>query len=138
MPQAANEVVAKIEAGGGKALAVKCDVRSEVEILDLFDAADGLGRLAALVNSAGIVDVTARVDQMSADAHAADDGHQRRRQHAVRARGREADVDAAGGKGGVIVNVSSAQPCLDRPDSMSTTPPRRARSTRSPSASAAR
>jgi NAD(P)-dependent dehydrogenase (short-subunit alcohol dehydrogenase family) len=106
--QAANEVVAAIEAGGGKALAVKCDVRSEVDILDLFIAADGLGRLAALVNSAGIVDVTARVDQMSAD--------RMHRMMAINVVGsmlcaREAVKRMStqfGFKGGVIVNLSSA------------------------------
>ncbi len=115
MPQAANEVVAKIEAGGGKALAVKCDVRSEVEILDMFVAADGLGRLAALVNSAGIVDMTARVDQMSAD--------RMQRMMAVNVVGsmlcaREAVKRMStqfGGKGGVIVNLSSAAAVLGSP-----------------------
>ena len=113
--EAANEVVAKIEAGGGKALAVKCDVRSEVEILDLFMAADGLGRLAALVNSAGIVDATARVNQMSAD--------RMHRMMAINVVGsmlcaREAVKRMStqfGGKGGVIVNLSSAAAVLGSP-----------------------
>jgi NAD(P)-dependent dehydrogenase (short-subunit alcohol dehydrogenase family) len=113
--QAANDVVATIEAGGGKALAVKCDVRSEVEILDLFMAADGLGRVAALVNSAGIVDVTARVDRMSAD--------RMHRMMAINVVGsmlcaREAVKRMStqfGGKGGVIVNVSSAAAVLGSP-----------------------
>lgn len=113
--QAANDVVAKIEAGGGKALAVKCDVRSEIEILDLFIAADGLGRLAALVNSAGIVDITARVDQMSAD--------RMQRMMAINVVGsmlcaREAVKRMStqfGGKGGVIVNLSSAAATLGSP-----------------------
>jgi NAD(P)-dependent dehydrogenase (short-subunit alcohol dehydrogenase family) len=113
--QAANDVVATIAAGGGKALAVKCDVRSEVEILDLFIAADGLGRLAALVNSAGVVDVTARVDQMSAD--------RMQRMMAINVVGsmlcaREAVKRMStqfGGKGGVIVNISSAAAVLGSP-----------------------
>lgn len=110
--QAAGEVVAQIEAGGGKALAVKCDVRSEVDILDLFVKADDLGRLAALVNSAGIVDVTARVDQMSAS--------RMQRMMAINVIGsmlcaREAVKRMStqfGGKGGVIVNLSSAAAVL--------------------------
>jgi NAD(P)-dependent dehydrogenase (short-subunit alcohol dehydrogenase family) len=106
--QAADEVVAKIRAGGGTALAVKCDVRSEVEIIDLFIKADDFGQLSALVNSAGIVDVTARVDQMSAERI--------QRMMAINVVGsmlcaREAVKRMStryGGKGGAIVNVSSA------------------------------
>ena len=52
---AANEVVAAIEASNGKAIAVKCDVGSEADILALFQAADAFGALGALVNNAGIV-----------------------------------------------------------------------------------
>ena len=64
--QAAGNVVTEIEAKGGRAIAVKCDVASEADILNLFKAADAFGPLGALVNSAGVVDVTARVDEMSA------------------------------------------------------------------------
>lgn len=113
--QAANEVVARIEADGGKAQAVKCDVRSEIEILDLFIAADGMGRPAALVNSAGIVDMTERLDQMSAVRI--------QRMMAVNVVGsmlcaREAVKRMStqfGGKGGVIVNVSSVAASLGSP-----------------------
>jgi NAD(P)-dependent dehydrogenase (short-subunit alcohol dehydrogenase family) len=113
--QAANEVVAKIKAGGGTASAVKCDVRSEVEIIDLFIKADDLGRVAALVNSAGIVDMTARVDQMSAQRI--------ERMMAINVVGtmlcaREAVKRMStqfGGKGGVIVNLSSAAAVLGSP-----------------------
>ena len=52
---AANEVVSKIEASNGKAIAVKCDVGHESHILDLFSAADKFGTLGALVNNGGIV-----------------------------------------------------------------------------------
>ena len=52
---AAGEVVAQIGASNGKAIAVKCDVGSENDILALFKAADGFGTLGALVNNAGIV-----------------------------------------------------------------------------------
>ena len=50
-----DEVVAAIEAKNGKAIAVKCDVGSESDILALFKAADEFGTLGALVNNAGIV-----------------------------------------------------------------------------------
>ena len=52
---AAKEVVALIERKNGKAIAVKCDVGSEADILALFEAADEFGTLGALVNNAGIV-----------------------------------------------------------------------------------
>jgi NAD(P)-dependent dehydrogenase (short-subunit alcohol dehydrogenase family) len=113
--QAANEVVTTITAAGGKAVAVKCDVRSEVEIIDLFVKADDLGQLKALVNSAGIVDMTARVDQMSAERI--------QRMMAINVVGtmlcaREAVKRMStqfGGKGGAIVNLSSAAALLGSP-----------------------
>lgn len=113
--QAAHEIVARVEANGGKAMAVKCDVRFEVEILNLFKAADQHGRLGALVNSAGVVDVTARVDQMSAE--------RLHRMMGINVIGsmlcaREAVKRMStkhGGVGGVIVNVSSVAATLGSP-----------------------
>src|ERR1700761_6052209 len=64
---AADEVVATIEASNGKAIAVKCDVGSEPDILALFKAADAFGTLGALVNNAGIVGTSQRIDEMSAE-----------------------------------------------------------------------
>jgi NAD(P)-dependent dehydrogenase (short-subunit alcohol dehydrogenase family) len=65
--KAADDVVAQIEAKNGKAIAVKCDVGSEADILALFKAADAFGTLGALVNNAGIVGPSIRVDQMSVE-----------------------------------------------------------------------
>src|SRR6201996_9711862 len=64
---AADEVVAQIGASNGKAIAVKCDVASESDILALFKAADEFGTLGALVNNAGIVAKTSRLEDMSAE-----------------------------------------------------------------------
>src|SRR5258708_12343574 len=64
---AARSVVAAIEGKNGKAIAVKCDVGKEGDILALFKAADAFGTLGALVNNAGIVGTTSRVDEMSAE-----------------------------------------------------------------------
>jgi NAD(P)-dependent dehydrogenase (short-subunit alcohol dehydrogenase family) len=64
---AAREVVATIEASNGKAIAVQCDVGEEADILALFKAADAFGTLGALVNNAGIVGATSRVEDMSAE-----------------------------------------------------------------------
>jgi len=64
--QAAQSVVQQIEAGGGKALAVQADVAIEEQVLRMFETVDTqLGRLSALVNSAGVVDQASRVDAMS-------------------------------------------------------------------------
>ncbi|MCJ2090283.1 SDR family oxidoreductase [Methylobacterium sp. E-005] len=62
---AAQAVVDAITAKGGQARAVKGDVGSEADVIALFQAADGLGRLAALVNNAGVVDVKSDVADMS-------------------------------------------------------------------------
>ena len=104
---AANDVVAQIERSNGKAIAVKCDVASEHDILQLFAAADRFGTLGALVNNGGIVGTTSRVDEMSAERI--------QRMMAVNVIGsilcaREAVKRMStrhGGNGGVIVNLSS-------------------------------
>jgi NAD(P)-dependent dehydrogenase (short-subunit alcohol dehydrogenase family) len=113
--QAAGAVVTEIEAKGGKAIAVKCDVASEADILALFKAADALGPLGALVNSAGVVDVTARVDEMSAARiqrmmNINVIGSMLCAREAVRRMSTK-----HGGKGGAIVNVSSVAATLGAP-----------------------
>ncbi|WP_420967691.1 SDR family oxidoreductase [Bradyrhizobium sp. B120] len=114
---AANEVVAAIEARNGKAIAVKCDVGSEQDILALFKAADGFGTLGALVNNAGIVGKSGvRVDEMSAERI--------QQMMAVNVTGsilcaREAVKRMStkhGGQGGVIVNLSSVAARLGAPN----------------------
>jgi len=112
---AARSAVSAIEAKNGKAIAVKCDVGSEKDILALFKAADAFGTLAALVNNAGIVGTTSRVDEMSAERI--------QRMMAVNVTGsilcaREAVKRMSkrhGGKGGVIVNLSSVAAKLGSP-----------------------
>ncbi|WP_295846694.1 SDR family oxidoreductase [Tardiphaga sp.] len=113
---AANEVVAGIETTNGKAIAVKCDVGNEADILALFKAADEFGPLGALVNNAGIVGPSLRVDQMSTDRIV--------RMMAVNVTGsilcaREAVKRMStkhGGTGGVIVNLSSVAAKLGAPN----------------------
>ena len=113
---AANEVVAAIESRNGKAIAVKCDVGSEADILALFKAADAFGTLGALVNNGGIVGTTSRVDDMSAERI--------QRMMAVNVTGsilcaREAVKRMStrhGGKGGVIINLSSVAAKLGAPN----------------------
>lgn len=63
---AADEVVADIEQAGGQALAIQADVSVEADVLRLFETVDSTyGALDVLVNSAGIVDQMARIEDMS-------------------------------------------------------------------------
>ena len=63
---AADEVVRTIRDGGGQAMALQADVSHEDEVLAMFARIDAKwGPLAALVNNAGVVDVSSRVDGMS-------------------------------------------------------------------------
>lgn len=114
--QAAQEVVSRIRAEGGKAIAVQADVADEEQVLNLFKAVDAqLGRLTALVNNAGVVDVTARLDEMSVA--------RLKRMFDINVIGsmvcaREAVRRMStrhGGSGGAIVNVSSAAARLGAP-----------------------
>ncbi|TAG33927.1 MAG: SDR family NAD(P)-dependent oxidoreductase, partial [Polaromonas sp.] len=63
---AADEVVRLIRADGGQAITVQGDVAREADVLAMFEKVDAkFGRLCALVNNAGVVDQTSRVDAMS-------------------------------------------------------------------------
>jgi NAD(P)-dependent dehydrogenase (short-subunit alcohol dehydrogenase family) len=105
--QAAEAVMAAIHDKGGRAVAVPGDVSAPEDVEQIFRAADRIGRLAGLVNNAGIVDVAARVDEMSAERLA--------RVLAVNVTGSFLCAGAAirrmstrhGGQGGAIVNVAS-------------------------------
>lgn len=113
---AADEVVRAIRATGGHAIAVQADVADEAQVLRMFDTLDAkLGRLKGLVNNAGVVDVTARLDEMSVARW--------RRMFDINVIGsllcaREAVRRMSprhGGNGGAIVNVSSAASRLGSP-----------------------
>jgi NAD(P)-dependent dehydrogenase (short-subunit alcohol dehydrogenase family) len=107
--EAARKVVTEIEAGGGEAFAVRGDVGTEADVMAMFEAVDRrFGKLDALVNNAGVVDLVARVDEMNAE----------RIERILRINvlgsflcAREAIKRMStrhGGKGGIIVNMSSA------------------------------
>ena len=113
---AADEVVRHIRASGGTAITVQADVAVEADVLAMFKKVDAkLGRLTALVNNAGVVDMTSRVDAMSAE--------RLQRMFAVNVFGsfmcaREAVQRMSTryqGEGGTIVNVSSAAARLGAP-----------------------
>ncbi|RUU01219.1 SDR family oxidoreductase [Mesorhizobium sp. USDA-HM6] len=113
---AAEALVAELEAAGGEAFAVKGDVGDEADVVAMFEAVDrAFGRLDAFVNNAGIVDVKARVDKMSAGRV--------ERMMRINVVGSFLCVREAvkrmstrhGGKGGAIVNISSAAARLGSP-----------------------
>lgn len=114
-PERADDVVSAIEAGGGRANAIRADVASEDDCLRTFAEADRIGRLTGLVNNAGVVDVAARLTDMSFA--------RLRRIFDINVLGtilcsREAVrrmSTAHGGKGGAIVNVSSASAKIGSP-----------------------
>lgn len=113
---AATAVADAIKAGGGQAIAVAADVGVEADVVRLFATVDAqLGTLTALVNNAGVLERQMRVDEMDAA-----------RLNRIFA----ANVTSAflcakeairrmstthGGRGGAIVNVSSAAARLGSP-----------------------
>lgn len=107
--QAAQQVAGQVQALGGEALLVQADVSVEAEVGDLFETIDRTwGPLTGLVNNAGIVGAKARVDEIEAERI--------ERMFAVNVFGSIYCAQEAvrrmstryGGKGGAIVNVSSA------------------------------
>ena len=113
---AADEVVRTIRDSGGNAMAVQADVGDEAQVLAMFQKVDArFGRLTALVNNAGVVDVTARVDEMSVA--------RLERMFRINVIGsfvcaREAVRRMStryGGSGGAIVNISSGAARLGSP-----------------------
>ena len=114
---AANEIVQKIQQTGGEAIAIQADVGIEADVLRLFKTVDEkMGTLHVLINNAGMLEKQMRLDQMDVG----------RWQRVLNANvmgsflcAREAVLRMSskhGGKGGVIVNVSSAASRLGSPN----------------------
>ncbi|MDP7045970.1 MAG: SDR family oxidoreductase [SAR324 cluster bacterium] len=106
---AAKQIVEEINADGGRALAVGADISREEEVVKLFCTVDDkLGKISALVNNAGILETQMRIEEMNAA--------RLNRVFLTNVIGsflcaREAVKRMStknGGKGGAIVNVSSA------------------------------
>jgi NAD(P)-dependent dehydrogenase (short-subunit alcohol dehydrogenase family) len=113
---AAEQVAADVRALGRRALLVRADVADEAAVLAMFAAVDqGLGRITTLINNAGIVDMKARLDEMSTARF--------KRMLEVNVLGtllcsREAVKRMStrhGGAGGSIVNLSSIAASLGAP-----------------------
>jgi NAD(P)-dependent dehydrogenase (short-subunit alcohol dehydrogenase family) len=105
---AAAQVVREIESSGGRAVAIRCDVSREEEIIQLFETAEReLGKIGGLVNNAAVTGGFTRVEDLRAHAIA--------QVLAVNVAGtmlcsREAVRRMSvrnGGMGGSIVNISS-------------------------------
>ncbi len=116
----ADKLCESIALAGGTALGLQADVADEAQVLAMFAAIDAkFGRLDALVNNAGVVDMTARLDEMSVARW--------KRMFDINVIGsllcaREAVKRMStrygqkyGGRGGAIVNLSSAAAKIGSP-----------------------
>ncbi|CAH1659474.1 SDR family oxidoreductase [Chelatococcus asaccharovorans] len=104
---AADAVVAAIAQAGGTAMAVQGDVANEADVIRLFAEADAFGPLSGLVNNAGVIDRAMSLVDMSAERITRlmmvnVVGSLIAAREAVRRLSTQ-----SGGKGGVIVNLSS-------------------------------
>ncbi len=114
--EAAEKVGHAIRERGGRAVAVRGDVSDEADVEHIFAAADRLGILTGLVNNAGIIGQTSRVEEL--------DAARINRILQVNVTGSFLCAKAAvkrmstrhGGKGGAIVNISSGASKLGAPN----------------------
>ena len=118
---AADTVATAVRALGRRAVTLRADVADEAQVVAMFATldrlvgGDGWARFSGLVNSAGIVDVATRVDEMS--------GARIQRMFAVNVFGSMTCAREAlrrmsqrhGGAGGAIVNLSSMAAVLGSP-----------------------
>ncbi|MDD1507805.1 SDR family oxidoreductase [Pseudomonas sp. CNPSo 3701] len=115
--EAADALVEAITTTGGEALAVQADAADEAQVRRLFTEVDArLGRLDVLVNNAGMLEQQMRLERMSLERW--------QRVFATNVYGsflcsREAIARMStrqGGRGGVIVNMSSIAARLGAPE----------------------
>jgi NAD(P)-dependent dehydrogenase (short-subunit alcohol dehydrogenase family) len=113
---AASAIVDRIVTAGGRAVALQADVADAAQVAALFEQVDhALPPLHGLVNNAGVVDLPSRVDAM--------DAARLQRMFAINVFGsfhcaREAIKRLStkhGGRGGAIVNLSSAAARIGSP-----------------------
>lgn len=113
---AAQSVVAAVNDAGGQATALQGDVAAEADVLAMYDAAEAMGPVTAVINNAGIVAPVAKLADYDTD--------RMRRVFDVNVLGayliarevaRRMPTDR-GGPGGVVVNTSSAAARLGSPN----------------------
>ncbi|AMH07370.1 NAD(P)-dependent oxidoreductase [Achromobacter xylosoxidans] len=113
--EAADAVVHEIGASGGQAWAIQADVGDEAALCDAFRRIDALGRVAVLVNNAGLTGGVSCVGDLRGEALAQVlqvnvFGAFIAAREAVRRMSTR-----RGGAGGVIVNISSGASVLGSP-----------------------
>jgi len=113
---AAAQTVAATEAAGGKAIAIAGDVSREADVIAMFDALEAaFGPIDAVVNNAGIVAPGSKLAAMTLDRmRRIFDVNVLGAYLVAREAARRMPTDR-GGKGGAIVNVSSAAARLGAP-----------------------
>ena len=113
---AAAEAVAEVEAAGGRALAVRGDVSVEAEVIAMFDAAQrAFGPLDGFVNNAGVLGPSMPLADMDAERmKRIFDVNVYGAYLCAREAARRLSI-SRGGRGGSIVNISSAAARLGSP-----------------------
>jgi NAD(P)-dependent dehydrogenase (short-subunit alcohol dehydrogenase family) len=114
--KAADTLAAQISAQGGKAIAIQADVTKLADVIRLCDATEeAFGPMTALVNNAGITGKSSRLDE--AEPKVIDETIALNINGSIYA-AREAVKRMStrhGGKGGVIVNLSSGAATIGSP-----------------------
>ena len=105
----AESLAEGIRAAGGKAVAVQADVGHDADVVRLFGEVDRqLGRIDVLVNNAGIINGQCRADEMTAARLAEIFAANTFSMFYCTREALKRMSTRHGGKGGVIVNMSSA------------------------------
>jgi NAD(P)-dependent dehydrogenase (short-subunit alcohol dehydrogenase family) len=114
---AAGQAIADVERVGGRAIAVQGDVAVERDVVRLFDAAEkAFGPVGALVNNAGTIGPAMKLADMSVERmKRVFDTNVLGAYIAAREAARRMSK-SRGGKGGVIVTLSSAAARLGAPN----------------------
>jgi NAD(P)-dependent dehydrogenase (short-subunit alcohol dehydrogenase family) len=116
--KAARETAAAVETAGGKAIVVRGDVAEESDVVRLFDAAvEAFGGIDGVVNNAGIIVAPPQsLAEMSAERIRRVVSVNFVGAYLVAREGIRRMAKSRGGRGGVIVNVSSAAARLGGPN----------------------
>jgi NAD(P)-dependent dehydrogenase (short-subunit alcohol dehydrogenase family) len=103
----AKEMVAKIEAMGGQAIAIQADVTQKTEVERLItQTIAAFGRLDVLINNAGLYPLASLLDMSEADWDTVLDSNLRSTFLCTQAAARQM---IAQGEGGAIVNIASIE-----------------------------
>ncbi|MEL7000814.1 MAG: SDR family NAD(P)-dependent oxidoreductase [Pseudomonadota bacterium] len=113
---AADAVVAEVNAAGAQAIAIQGDVSNEADVLAMYDAAEALGPVTAVIVNAGIIGHISTVAEMETDRiRRVMDVNVMGAFFVAREAARRMPVNR-GGPGGAIVITSSAAARLGSPN----------------------